>query len=107
MPIATFITPDGRRCTVEAANGMSLMQAATSAGIASIIGECGGAMSCATCHVMVEPEFTHHMNVASETEMQMLDFTAAPRQSNSRLPCQIVMCEELAGITVYVADPQR
>jgi 2Fe-2S ferredoxin len=106
MPIATFITPDDHRVEVDVPNGTSLMHAATAAGVSSIVGDCGGAMSCATCHVLVEPDFLPELDAASDTESQMLDYTAAPRQPNSRLSCQLVMNERLAGIVVRVADPQ-
>lgn len=89
---------------VEVPVGTSLMQAATSSGVDSILGECGGAMSCATCHVFVDPGFVDLMDAPSETESQMLDYTNTPRQANSRLSCQLVMSEALAGLTVTVAE---
>ena len=61
-------------------------------------------MSCATCHVLVEPEFMAHVGSPGPTEHQMLDFTAAPRQANSRLSCQIVVSELLDGLSVRVPE---
>ena len=42
--------------SVEARDGESLMTVAVHAGIDEIEGECGGEMSCATCHVWVGKE---------------------------------------------------
>ena len=51
MPRIVLVAGDGVTHTVEAAAGMSIMQASLNAGISGIVGECGGSMMCATCHV--------------------------------------------------------
>jgi 2Fe-2S ferredoxin len=106
MPRVTYIHPNGDRTEVDVASGQSLMLAATAHDVNGIVGDCGGVMSCATCHVIVEDAFAALLPPVSETESQMLDYTAAPREPNSRLSCQIVMSEALAGIAVRIADPQ-
>jgi 2Fe-2S ferredoxin len=103
---AIFVSPDGSVDELEVEPGTSLMLAATSNGLTDIVGDCGGSASCATCHVYVEPEFVAHLPPMSNSENQMLDATAAPREPNSRLSCQILMRESLDGIRVRVADPQ-
>ncbi|WP_293370393.1 2Fe-2S iron-sulfur cluster-binding protein [Nevskia sp.] len=106
MPKATFISADDTTIDLDVVIGSSLMQAATSGGISGIVGDCGGAMACATCHVFVDPAFLDRVPAISDNEDQMLDATAAPRQPNSRLSCQLVMNEALDGIVVRIADPQ-
>jgi 2Fe-2S ferredoxin len=106
MPQATFICSDGAHRAVDVAIGANLMRAATDNGIEGIVGDCGGSMSCATCHVFVDDAFTAHLPDMAPNEDQILDYTAAGRQPNSRLACQIVMNDALAGIVVRVADPQ-
>ena len=106
MPRVTYIHPDGERQEVEVPIGQNLMMAAAGHGIEGIVGDCGGAMSCATCHVFVEEPFTALLPAPYESENQMLDFTAAPRQATSRLSCQIQMSERIDGISVRIADPQ-
>ena len=64
------------------------------------VGDCGGAMSCATCHVVVEEQFAALLPAPDDTENQMLDFTAAPRQASSRLSCQIRVSDDLDGLIV-------
>jgi 2Fe-2S ferredoxin len=106
MPRVIFIDAQGIRKDIEVAVGMSLMRAATQHGVEGVVADCGGSMSCATCHVFVEHAFLDALDPPGATENQMLDFTAAPRQPNSRLSCQVTMREALDGMTVHVADPQ-
>ena len=106
MPQATFICADGAHRAVDVAAGTNLMRAATDNGIDGIVGDCGGAMSCATCHVFVDDAFAPRLPAMEPNEDQILDYTAAGRQPSSRLACQIVMNEALAGIVVTIADPQ-
>lgn len=106
MTQATYICTDGSRRDVDVALGSNLMRAACDNGIEGIIGDCGGAMSCATCHVFVEDSYVDRLGAMEPNEDQILDFTAAGRQPNSRLACQIVMSEALRGIVVRIADPQ-
>lgn len=106
MPQIVFIQADGTRQNVEAAIGISLMQAATQAGVPGIIGECGGSCSCATCHVMLEPEDIARLPPMSEGESDMLDFAASPRTPGSRLGCQVMVSAEVAGLRVGVPETQ-
>lgn len=105
MPKAIYILPDESELELEVTDGVSLMQTAVANGIDSIMADCGGAASCATCHIFVES----HLDFLPEptpNEEQMLECVAAPRQPNSRLSCQIKMSNELDGIRVRIADPQ-
>lgn len=104
MPTVTFIQPDGMRQDVEADLGYSVMEAATLNGIAGIEAECGGACSCATCHVHVDPEWLEKLPEMEPMEDAMLD-AANDRQANSRLSCQLEVTEELDGLTVTVVPP--
>lgn len=99
---ATWILPDGRQTTLEVSEGKTLMEAATARGIAGIIGECGGSMSCATCHVVVDPMWFGLTGAAEGFEDQMLDVAEAERQPTSRLSCQIRMRADLDGIVLQV-----
>jgi len=92
------------QCCASLTNGESGFGACD--GIAGIVGDCGGGLTCATCHVMVDEEFLPKTPPMTANEDQMLDFTAMGRQPNSRLSCQLVMQDELEGLTVQIADPQ-
>ncbi|MDR3453075.1 MAG: 2Fe-2S iron-sulfur cluster-binding protein [Rhodoferax sp.] len=106
MPRVIYVHPNGERTELEVPTGQSLMVAATGHDVDGIVGDCGGVMSCATCHVFVDPAFASLLSPPGDTENQMLEYTAAAREPTSRLSCQIVMADALDGITVRIADPQ-
>jgi len=106
MPKVTLIKPDESRVELEIPVGTSVMRAATAEGVSGIVGDCGGGLTCATCHVVVQEEFMALTPPMTPNEDQMLDFTAMARETNSRLSCQLVMTDALDGLTVRIADPQ-
>jgi 2Fe-2S ferredoxin len=91
---------------VEALEGQTLLQATLDAGIDGFAAECGGCCVCATCHCMVQTEALHRLAPAASDEEQMLDFTAEPRETNSRLACQIKITPEHAGIQFFMPKRQ-
>lgn len=101
---ATWVQADGAEVTLEVNEGQSLMEAATAHGVAGIIGECGGSMSCATCHVVVSPDWFERTGAIGDFEDQMLDVVEADRQPASRLSCQIRMTAALDGIRLEVPE---
>ncbi len=105
MPKITYIAFDGEQTTVAAKEGMSVMQTAVNNGVDGIVAECGGACSCATCHVFVEQEWLDKLPEAQSMEQEMLDFVMNP-QPNSRLSCQIKVTSELDGLVVHTPESQ-
>jgi 2Fe-2S ferredoxin len=101
-----YVEHDGTRREVDAEPGMSLMEAAVKNGVASIEGECGGALACATCHVHVAEEWRALTGEASEDELEMLEFAVDP-DSRSRLGCQIKVTDVMDGLTVFTPVSQR
>jgi ferredoxin, 2Fe-2S len=99
---ATWHLPDGRQITAEVPVGHNLMAAAVSANVPGVIGECGGSLSCATCHVYVDPAWAMATGQPETFEDSMLDVTEADRTETSRLSCQIKMTAELDGIVLRV-----
>ncbi len=98
MPRLTVVTPDGRRHEIEAESGLSIMQVARMHDF-DLEGTCEGSLACATCHVIVEPDDFDRLGVASAEEEDMLDL-AVGLEPTSRLGCQILLTEELDGLTV-------
>jgi 2Fe-2S ferredoxin len=94
------------RRSISGQSGQSLMRAALAAGIDGIAADCGGVLSCATCHVVVAPEWAARLPAPGADEDAMLEMTAAPREPNSRLSCQIVLAPELEGLVARVAATQ-
>ena len=102
MPRLIFIEPGGARHQIEAPSGLSVMQVARMHDL-GIEGTCDGSIACATCHVIVAPEHALRLGAASAEEEDMLDLATGVRPT-SRLGCQIVMTEELDGLTVHLPD---
>lgn len=97
MPIVTFVLPDGTRREVRVNNGASAMTGAVQNSIQGILAECGGACTCATCHVYVDPDCIHLLPSKGALESSMLDAVVDNRRENSRLSCQIKVTPELDG----------
>ena len=100
IKIAFFSSGAAAGSVIAARPGQSLMRAATQAGIDGIAADCGGTLSCATCHVMVRAPWLARLPAMQVEEDDMLGFTACLRQSNSRLACQIMLSAELDGLQV-------
>lgn len=92
--------------TLEPRTGRSLMQAAVDAGITGIAADCGGCLSCATCHVIVDPEWAGRLPPPAPDEQAMLEMTAAPAETTSRLSCQIMLHPTLDGLVVRLPSTQ-
>jgi 2Fe-2S ferredoxin len=102
MPKVNFHIADlGQDLSVEAEAGASIMRTAVDNDVPGIIGECGGEMSCGTCHVYVQEPWATRLAPPGEEESAMLDVVEDP-QPDSRLGCQIPVTGELDGITVTV-----
>ena len=100
-----FIQFDGTENIVDADNGTSVMRAAIDNLIPGIDADCGGECSCATCRVMIDPEWVETVGQPSSQEESMLDLNP-DRGENSRLSCQLIVSEELDGIVVTTPESQ-
>jgi 2Fe-2S ferredoxin len=105
MPKINFVDSDGTNREVETKNGTSVMEAAVQNMIPGIDADCGGACACATCHVYVSNDWMDKLKTKDDMEDSMLDF-AEDVQENSRLSCQILMNDQLDGITVTTPENQ-
>ena len=102
MAKITWRLPDGSSVTAEVVDGTNLMAAALNNNVRGVIGECGGCLSCATCHVYVDDAWADATGDAEGTEDAMLDITEAPRGETSRLSCQIIVSPALDGLVLRV-----
>jgi 2Fe-2S ferredoxin len=106
MPTITYVQPDGTETVLDVQPTTSAMRAAVSAGVPGIVGECGGQAMCATCHVLVRPDFLDNLPPMGEDEDEMLECTSTPRDgARSRLGCQI-SCGTLDALVVDVPAGQ-
>ncbi len=98
MPKITFIERDGTRRELDVPVGLSVMEIAHQHDI-DLEGACEGSLACSTCHVVVDAEDFDRLADPTEDEDDMLDL-AFGLTLTSRLGCQIIMTEELDGLTV-------
>ena len=92
---------DGEEHELEGLDGWRAMEVIRDWGL-NIKAECGGACSCATCHVFVSEDWLDKLPPKSDDEEDMLD-SAPDIQENSRLSCQILMSGELDGLKLTLA----
>lgn len=105
MPKITYIEKNGKEHVVDAALGLSVMEAAVRNMIPGIDADCGGACACATCHVYVDPAWADKVGKPESMEESMLDFAYEPKE-NSRLSCQIKITADLDGLIVRLPEFQ-
>ena len=105
MPKITYIDSNGNSKTIDVANGLSVMEGAIQNNIPGIDADCGGGMACATCHVYVKEEWLNKLPTKEDGEEDMLDMAFEPKK-NSRLSCQLVVSDELEGLTVDIPSKQ-
>src|SRR6202034_272308 len=104
MPTVRVIDRDGAERELEAPNGASLMEPLRDMddGVAAI---CGGMCSCATCHVYVDEAWLAKLPAPMSDESDMLGDLIS-RRANSRLSCQILLNDALAGMKVSIAPEE-
>ncbi len=105
MPHVIFIGTDGSGREVEAEIGETILDVAHKHGL-PMEGACEGCMSCSTCHVIVDADWFGRLPPAEEEEEDMLDLAFGLTRT-SRLGCQIVITEELDGLTVSLPAETR
>lgn len=107
MPKVTYIQHDGASRTIDVPLGENVMRGALYNGVEGIIGECGGGLSCATCHCYIDDAWTGKVGgPGSQDEEDLLGGVACDRHPNSRLSCQIVMSDALDGLVVRLPESQ-
>lgn len=98
----TFTTSQGYAKTVDALGGRSFMQVALAHDVPGISADCGGNAMCATCHIYVDEADFSRLPAVSDDEKEMLEVTAAPWRTTSRLACQIGVDDTLGSVSVEV-----
>jgi 2Fe-2S ferredoxin len=106
VPRVTYVDVAGQEHVVDAAACESVMSAAVRNGVPGIVGECGGNVSCATCHIWVREAFLPLVGGAAGMEDDLLDLAVSERRRNSRLGCQVPLTAELDGLVVDVPPDQ-
>ena len=105
MPKITYNTNDNQTHTIDVQNGLTVMEGAIQNDITGIDADCGGGMSCATCHVYVDENWLDKLPQKEDGEEDMLDMAFEPKK-NSRLSCQLIVSDELDGLIVNTPSKQ-
>jgi 2Fe-2S ferredoxin len=103
MPTVHFTDAEGAVRDIEGNIGDSVMETAVRNGVPGIVAECGGSLSCATCHVFVREDCLDQLPEVEEMEDEMLYGTVVDREDNSRLSCQLRLGEDT---DLYVTTPE-
>ena len=101
----TFVDTKGSEQVIDAPAGISLMEAAIKNGVQGIEADCGGACSCATCHVFIASAWMDKIPPKEDMEDAMLEF-ALDLRDESRLSCQILLTAALDGLVVELPSSQ-
>ena len=100
MAEIVFRLSDGATRTAVVEDGTSVMAAAVANGVPGVVGDCGGSMTCATCHVRVlQPEA---LTQSSEEELDMLEVFDEDPGPGSRLGCQVRVSDAMPHVVVEV-----
>jgi 2Fe-2S ferredoxin len=105
MPTITFIEFDGTVRVVSARIGTSFLATAKRNGV-DLEGACRGSLACATCHLILTPEWYARLPPAAASEQQLLD-VAFGMTTTSRLGCQLTITQDLDGCVAHIADRNR
>jgi 2Fe-2S ferredoxin len=100
-----YVESNGDEHVLDIAPGLSVMEGAVNNNVLGILAECRGALSCATCHVYVDPSWVDKIEPKTEFEESMLE-CVCDRQPNSRLSCQIKVTQQLEGLIVRLPAKQ-
>lgn len=102
MTTITVTTRSGSVESINATDGLSLMEAIRDSGLDELLALCGGCCSCATCHIFADPAFVDRLPPISDDENDLLD-SSSHRRASSRLSCQIIVSDLLDGFAVEIA----
>jgi ferredoxin, 2Fe-2S len=103
MPTVYFTDAEGTTREITGNPGDSVMETAVRNGVPGIVAECGGSLSCATCHVFIREDELPELPPMEDMEDEMLYGTAVDREDNSRLSCQLKLCD---GQDIHVTTPE-
>ena len=107
MPKVTYIEANGAKHVIEVPVAENVMRGALYNDVPGIVGECGGACSCATCRCYVDESWMAKVGgPASDAERELLLGAEDTLKPNTRLSCQITMTPELDGLIVRLPEKQ-
>lgn len=108
MALITYIEHDGTQHEVDVPNGDSLMEGAVANGIPGIDAVCGGICVCGTCSCYIEIGQQKSKKIPEPDDQELATLEEVlHRKDNSRLCCQILVNDRMAGLKVYLPEEQQ
>lgn len=102
MLTVRFQNPDGSTILeTEIDSSSTVMEIAVREGVDGIIAECGGSMSCGTCHVYLQPDADRAFEPQESMEADLID-GLDDKTDCSRLSCQLYPVESSGVVDVTV-----
>ena len=105
MTRITYVAPDDALYEVDVPDGESLMRGAVQNDIPGIVGECGGELTCGTCHVYIPVAWQDQTGTQSQGEQDLLSMMDDVRPE-SRLACQVTVTADLDGLATQISEHQ-
>ena|SRR5678809_846886 len=105
MAIIKVTDRDGVLHEVEGRTGLKVMETLRELdyGVTAI---CGGLCSCATCHVLVDPNWAERLPDPQSDEKDLLVELQYYEPGRSRLSCQVEWTESLDGLELTLAPDE-
>lgn len=103
MPEVTYHLTDGTQAVVDVPAGQSVMDGSVLNNLPGIRADCGGACSCATCHVHVGPDTADLFGEPTEEERDLVMFLDDVNE-HSRLACQLIVSDTDRPVHIIVAE---
>ena len=109
MPKVTYIEANGAQHVIDVPLEENVMRGAVYNDVPGIVGECGGAISCATCRCYVDEAWLAKVGgpaLGAERDLLEAAEEEGKVETNARLSCQITMTPELDGLIVRLPEKQ-
>ncbi len=104
MAVLNVIDRQGQHHALDTVEGWRVMELLRDQNV-GVEGLCGGACDCATCHVIVAPEWADRLPPPRDDELTKLDELPVI-EPTSRLSCQILWNDGLDGLTLTLAEQE-
>ena len=102
MPKLILTARDGSEREIAGQAGTSVMEVVRDNGVDELLALCGGACSCATCHVYADLGSAPGLPAMGADEDALLEGVGY-RRPESRLSCQITFTDALDGLRITIA----
>ena len=110
--ITVYFIRGEEKIPVQVDEGMTLMEAArdfANQSIEEIPADCSGCCACATCHVLIDRNWTHIVGQPNldSPETELIEYEKNYDRMRSRLACQIQLEKKHNGLVAHLLDNHK